>query len=79
MGIRETRGLGIGDWGIGILDFRFWILDLKPIQNCKSVFSQRERLRQEKFAQRGEPPHATFVFSTRGCANDTLRERKIQN
>ncbi len=39
---------------------------------------RQSQIRLEKFAQRGEPP-ATFVFSTRGCANDTLRERKIQN
>ncbi len=37
-------------------------------RNSKFVFSQRERLRQEKFAQVGKPAHATFVFSTRGCA-----------
>ncbi|BAY91780.1 hypothetical protein FDUTEX481_01244 [Tolypothrix sp. PCC 7601] len=42
---------------LGILDFRFWILDLN--------LNPKLQIRLEKFAQRGEPPHATF--------------RKIQN
>ncbi|MBD2208724.1 hypothetical protein H6G64_19270 [Calothrix sp. FACHB-156] len=52
------------------------IYSLSPsttVRKSKVVFSQRARLRQEKFAQVGIPAHVTFVFSTRGCANDTLR------